>query len=77
MIERHPVNREAEATDIRDDEIRVPLTEEEAVVDKRAVVKEELVIGKRVVEHQKMVDADVRREEFDIDETHAKNRDRR
>lgn len=77
VIERRPVNREAGATDIRDDEIRVPLTEEEAVVDKRAVVKEELVIGKRVVEDQKTVDADVRREEFDIDETNAKNRNRR
>jgi len=77
VIERRPVNREAGATDIRDDEIRVPLTEEEAVVDKRAVVKEELVIGKRVVEDQKTVDADVRREEFDIDETDVKNRNRR
>jgi len=77
VIERRPVNRDAGATDIRDDEIRVPLTEEEAVVDKRAVVKEELVIGKRVVEDQKTVDADVRREEFDIDETNVKNRNRR
>jgi uncharacterized protein (TIGR02271 family) len=77
VIERRPVNREGGATDIRDDQIRVPLTEEEAVVEKRAVVKEELVIGKRVVEEQKTVDADVRREEFDIDETNVKNRNRR
>jgi uncharacterized protein (TIGR02271 family) len=77
VIERRPVNRDAGATDIRDDEIRVPLTEEEAVVDKRAVVKEELVIGKRVVEDQKTVDTDLRREEFDIDETNVKNRNRR
>ena len=77
VIQRRPVNREASATDIREAEIRVPLTEEEAVVDKRAVVKEELVVGKRVVEDQKTVDADVRREEFDIDETNVKNRNRR
>jgi uncharacterized protein (TIGR02271 family) len=77
VIQRRPVNREAGATDIREAEIRVPLTEEEAVVDKRAVVKEELVIGKRVVEDQKTVDADVRREEFDIDETNVKNRNKR
>jgi uncharacterized protein (TIGR02271 family) len=74
VIQRRPVNREAGATDMRDAEIRVPLTEEEAVVDKRAVVKEELVVGKRVVEDQKTVDADVRREEFDIDETKVKRR---
>jgi uncharacterized protein (TIGR02271 family) len=77
VIQRRPVNREAGATDIREAEIRVPLTEEEAVVDKRALVKEELVIGKRVVEDQKTVDADVRREEFDIDETNVKNRNKR
>jgi uncharacterized protein (TIGR02271 family) len=77
VIQRRPVKREAGATDIREAEIRVPLTEEEAVVDKRAVVKEELVIGKRVVEDQKTVDADVRREEFDIDETNVKNRNKR
>ena len=77
VIERRPVKREAGATDIREDQIRVPLTEEEAVVDKRAVVKEELVIGKRVVEDQKTVDAELRREEFDIDETNVKNRNRR
>ena len=78
VIERRPVNREAGATDIREDQIRVPLMEEEAVVDKRAVVKEELVIGKRVVEDQQTVDADVRREEFDIDENaRVKDRSRR
>ena len=55
----------------------MPLTEEEAVVEKRAIVKEELVIGKRVVEEQKTVDADVRREEFDMDETNVKNRNKR
>jgi uncharacterized protein (TIGR02271 family) len=77
VIERRPVNREAGATDIRDDEIRVPLMEEEAVVDKRPVVKEELVVGKRVVEDQKTIDTEVRREEFDIDKSNVKNRDRR
>lgn len=78
MIERRPVNREAGASDIGEDQIRVPLMEEEAVVDKRAVVKEELVIGKRVVEEQQTVDAEVRREEFDIDEnTRARDRSKR
>jgi uncharacterized protein (TIGR02271 family) len=78
VIERRPVNREAGASDIREDQIRVPLMEEEAVVDKRAVVKEELVVGKRVVEDQQTVDAEVRREEFDVDEkTRVKDRSRR
>ena len=77
-VERRPVNRETGASDIGEDQIRVPLMEEEAVVDKRAVVKEELVIGKRVVDEQHTVDADLRREEFDIDENAGvKDRSRR
>jgi len=68
VIERRPVNRETGHAEITDQEIRVPLYEEEAVVDKRAVVKEELVIGKRSVEEQKTVETDVRREEFDVDD---------
>jgi uncharacterized protein (TIGR02271 family) len=76
VIERRPVNREAGATDIRDDQVRVPLMEEEAVVDKRPVVKEELVVGKRVVEDQKTVETEVRHEEFDIDKSKANVKDR-
>lgn len=68
VIERRPVNRDRGATDIREGQIRVPLTEEEAVIDTRAVVKEELIIGRRVVEDQQTVEAEVRLEEFDVDE---------
>ena len=68
VIERRPVEAGARAdASLGEDEIRIPLTEEQVVVDKRAVVKEELVVGKRVVEEQEVVEADVRREEFDID----------
>lgn len=68
VIERRPVEAGARAdASIRDDEVRIPLMEEEVVVDKRAVVKEELVVGKRVVEERDTVEADVRREEFDIE----------
>ena len=45
----------------------MPLMEEEVVVEKRPVVKEELVIGRRVVEERDTVEAEVRREKFDID----------
>ena len=43
--------------------------EEEAVVEKRPVVKDEIVISKKpVTEHQK-IETDVRHEEFDVDRT--------
>jgi uncharacterized protein (TIGR02271 family) len=70
VIERRPVEAgaRADATIGESGEIHVPLTEEEVVVEKRPVVKEELVVGKRVVEERDVVEADVRREQFDIDE---------
>jgi len=68
VVERRPVEAGARAdASITEDEVRVPLREEELVVEKRPVVKEELVIGKRVVEEHETVEADLRREEFDVD----------
>ncbi len=66
-VERRPVT-DARAADIgaSDAEIRVPIMEEEVVVEKRPVVKEELVISKETVQETKPVDVDVRKEEFDI-----------
>jgi uncharacterized protein (TIGR02271 family) len=70
VVERRPVEAGARGdASIGADEIHVPLMEDEVVIEKRPVVKEELVIGKRVVEEHDVVEADVRREEFDIDET--------
>ena len=68
VIERRPVEADARAdASISEDEVRIPLKEEELVVNKRPVVKEELVVGKRVVEERDTVEADLRREEFDIE----------
>jgi uncharacterized protein (TIGR02271 family) len=68
VVERRPVEAGARAdASIGNDEIRVPLMEEEVVVEKRAVVKEELVVGKQMVEERDTVEADVRREEIDIE----------
>jgi uncharacterized protein (TIGR02271 family) len=77
VIERRPVEAGARAdASISEGEIRVPLTEEEIVVEKRPVVKEELVVGKRVVEERDTVEADVRREEFDIENSDTAGRSR-
>lgn len=80
VIERRPVAEGARADEhtIGSDELRVPLMREEAVVEKRPVVKEEIVIGKKVVEDQQTVEAEVRREEFDInDPTNRTRTDRK
>jgi len=66
-VERRPVEgRVAGDISASDREIRVPITEEEVVVEKRPVVKEELVISKERVEETRPVDVEVRKEEFDI-----------
>lgn len=54
---------------IRDEEIRVPLVEEEAVVEKRPILKEELVIKKHAVPDTKQIEADIRKERIDVEDT--------
>jgi uncharacterized protein (TIGR02271 family) len=54
--------------EIGEDEIVVPVVEEEAVVEKRPVVKEEIRIRKEVVEETETVEEDVRREEVEVDD---------
>lgn len=67
-VERRPVERAVgAAADLREDEIVVPVMEEEAVVEKRPVVKEEIVISKQPTTRERTVGADVRREEVDIE----------
>ena len=69
VIERHKVSgRDATDQTLDDDEeIRIPLMEEEVDVQKRAVVREEVSLGKRRVQETKTVSDTVRREEARID----------
>ena len=66
-VERVPVN-DGTPGEIGEDEVSVPVVEEEVVVDKRAVVKEELRIKKDVVQDEEIVEEEVRKEEIDIDD---------
>lgn len=67
-VERVPVEGEATEAEIGDDEVRIPVTEEEVVVEKRPVVREEIRIRKEAVEETETVEEDVRREEVDIED---------
>ena len=78
-IERRPVSgREASDVSIGkdDSEIRIPLMSEEAVVNKRPVVKEEIVVSKHAVTEDRNVEADLRKEQVDIDKNIDRNTDR-
>lgn len=73
-VERRPVSG-VEAGRITDEEeIRVPLREEEIIVEKRPVVKEEVVVRRRGVDEQVDVDAEVRKERIDV-ERHGQPRE--
>ena len=74
-MERVPVEGQAISAEggtakpeIREDEIVVPVIEEEIVVEKRPVVKEEIRIRKEVVEDTEIIEEDVRREEVEVDD---------
>jgi uncharacterized protein (TIGR02271 family) len=69
-VERRPITDPAAVSAeprIENDEIRVPLMAEEAVVEKRVVPTEELVVRKREVQENEVVEADLRRERIDVD----------
>lgn len=79
-VERRPASGlRASQPKIGDDEIHIPVHEEEIVVDKHPVVREEIVVRKRDVEDREIVEADLRREKVDVhDRTkhHRGDRDR-
>jgi uncharacterized protein (TIGR02271 family) len=70
VVERHSVRSgiRADGVDLGEDEITVPVTAEEVVAKKRAVVKEEIVARKHEVEENRTVEADLRREHVEIDD---------
>jgi uncharacterized protein (TIGR02271 family) len=60
---------------IEEEEIVVPVVEEEIVVEKRPVVKEEIRIRKQVVEDVEVIEEDVRKEEVEIDDQTHREKD--
>jgi uncharacterized protein (TIGR02271 family) len=71
-VERIPVEegQAPEEIEVRDDEVLIPVTEEEIVVERREVVKEVLRVRKDVVEDEEVVDVDVHEKDKhrDLDE---------
>jgi uncharacterized protein (TIGR02271 family) len=67
-VERVPVSGEATEAHIGEEEVVMPVTEEEVVVGKRPVVKEEVRVRKDVVEDTETVEEEVRREEVEVED---------
>jgi uncharacterized protein (TIGR02271 family) len=69
-VQRRPITdgySAAGATIGQDEDIRIPLHAEEAVVEKRVVPTEEIVVRKREVVETEGVDAELRRERAEVD----------
>ncbi len=72
-VDRVPVDetegeRVAAESEIGDDEVRMPVVEDEVVTEKKPVAKEEIRVRKDVVADEEVVEEDVRKEEIDIDD---------
>lgn len=61
---------------VTDDEIRIPIVEEQLVVEKRPVVTEELVVKKSEVTREQKIEADLRRERVDVERTDRNDKPR-
>lgn len=75
-IERRPLSADQAAGAVsigEDNEIRIPIAEEQLVVEKRVVPKEELVITKHTSSKEQTVEADVRKERVDVDRSHERD----
>jgi uncharacterized protein (TIGR02271 family) len=66
VIERRPVNRKG-AADLKAEEIRIPIKEEQVRVTKETVAKEEVRVGKRKVQGTQRVDGTVRKEQLRVE----------
>jgi uncharacterized protein (TIGR02271 family) len=67
VIERTPGSGQVTGEIGRDEEIRVPLSEERVRVEKQPVVNEEVSVGKRQVQSNKEVSDKVRHEELHVE----------
>ena len=75
-VDRVPTEEGTAAdSEIWQDEVIVPVVEEEVVVEKRPMVKEEIRLRKDVVEDEGVVEEDVRKEEIDVEDQTERRRD--
>ncbi len=70
VIERRPVDQYTQAAGSigESQEIRIPLSEETASVDKSTIVREEVAVGKKPVEEVRDLSSDIRHEELIVDD---------
>jgi uncharacterized protein (TIGR02271 family) len=66
-VEREPINEPVSDSAIGEEEVEVPLTAEQAVVDKQTVAKERISLDKDVTTDTETVSDELRKEQIDLD----------
>ncbi|HEU4983940.1 MAG TPA: DUF2382 domain-containing protein [Acidobacteriaceae bacterium] len=79
VVERVPVSgeRPAESASFQEKEIRIPLSEEQARVEKQPVVREEVRVGKKEVPDTETFKEEVRSEDLKVEEDPSKRTGRK
>jgi uncharacterized protein (TIGR02271 family) len=73
-VERVPVEGGATEAQIGENEVSVPVVEDEVVIQKKPVAKEEIRVRKDVVHERQIVEEDVRREEVEVEDDTRRRR---
>jgi len=68
VIERRPARGRAASGDMKSEEIRIPVKEEQVRVEKETVVNEEVTVGKRKVRDTKTVGGTVKKEQLRVEQ---------
>ncbi len=77
-VERRPVSPGMRSEPrIGKDEVRIPVSEEQVVVEKRTVPKEEVVVKKHTTTEKQTIEADLEKERIDVDRKGDIDRERR
>lgn len=75
-VDRVPASGEASETDIGEQDVSMPVTEDEVVTEKKAVKKEEIRVSKEAVEGSETVEEDLRKEEVEVDDATGRGSNR-
>lgn len=71
-VERRPATGENASGRMGDQEVVIPVTQEEVIVEKRPRVKEEIVVRTRDVADREIVEEDVRKERVEINQNRSR-----
>ena len=68
QVTREPVDRQVEGVELREQEVEIPLHEEQAVVEKETVAKEQIRVERDVETERETISGEVRKERVEVED---------